>query len=232
MRERGLGKALGLAYQRLFSEFSSNTRIWGLGYALERILIRRLPANPIFKFRLRSKLSAIPKLQLGSGNTICRGWIHQDWQYMNGIDLVIDARRLRKYIRGNSLDAIFTSHMLEHLPRHEVKELFVDFYRWLRPGKAFWLAVPDLDALYQVAKDRNTSQAEREHAMMLIATPRPGHVSAWFFEDVKEILESSGFDQISIWNVPPEEFQESIGCWNYCIAGKLISLNITARKKA
>ena len=226
----GLGKAIEVSYQRLFPEFSSNIRAWGLGYTLERILISKMPVNPIFKLRVKSKILANPKLQLGSGNTICQGWIHQDWKNIKGVDLVIDVRRLRKYIDEESLDSIFTSHMLEHFPRHEVRELLFDFQRWLRPGKELWIAVPDLDALYEVARNKNTSETERELTMMLIATPKPGHVSAWFFEDLKEILESSGFENISRWTEPPQEFQESSGCWNYCIAGKPISLNIYAKK--
>jgi hypothetical protein len=212
-------------------EFISNKNTWGLGYALNKAYVQLLPPSPLFKRHVKSKLSCNPRLQLGCGSTICPGWVHQDRRHRKGVDLVVDARRMKKYVAFNSLDAVFTSHMLEHLPRHEAKALLADFWNWLHPGGELWIAVPDLTALYEIASDPCTSTEEREKALMLIATPKPGHVSAWFFEDLREILRSLGFDSISKWEKPPDEFEKTNGCWTHQIRAKPISLNVYARKK-
>ncbi len=227
----GWVKAIKISFQRLFPEFIPNKNFWGLGYAFECELIKRLPPNPIFKHYVRSKITRTSKLQLGCGNTICEGWLHQDWKRLKGVDFVIDVRRLNKYVEANSLDAIFTSHMIEHLRRHEARELLADVWNWLRPGKEIWIATVNLDVLYPLAKDPNTSEADREFALNLIASSPPGHVSAWFFEDIYRILDSIGFEDIRTWGEPPKEFKQTSGFWDYCLAGKLISLNVYARKK-
>jgi hypothetical protein len=213
------------------ANFLLNKNRWGLRYALSRLNVDYLPANPVFKHYVRSKLHQTPRLQLGCGNTICDGWLHQDRKTIEGVDFVIDVRRLRKYVDSNSLEAIMTSHMLEHLPRHEAKELMVDFRNWLRSGGELWISVPDLTILYGIARDPNTLEEDRDRAMMTIATPTPGHISAWFFEDISRILASFGFNDIRRWDEPPVEFKKAEGCWTHCIGGKLISLNVYAKKQ-
>ena len=54
-----------------------------------------------------------------------------------------------------SVDAIWCSHMLEHLDRHEVTAALQAFARVLRPGGVMMIAVPDLQAVAAyLAEDR------------------------------------------------------------------------------
>ncbi|WP_188261085.1 class I SAM-dependent methyltransferase [Azospirillum tabaci] len=54
-----------------------------------------------------------------------------------------------------SMDAVWSSHNLEHLDRHEVPRALREFLRVLRPGGQLLLAVPDLQAVARlVAADR------------------------------------------------------------------------------
>lgn len=232
----GLRAAIKTSISKLFPIFFHNKNVWGLKYALDQFFINYVPANPFYKKYVNSKIALAPRIQLGAGETICRDWLHQDVKIFQGrkhknLDFTINVLRLKKYIKSNSLDAILTSHMLEHLSRDEVKDLLSECHRWLRPGGAIWISVPDLSILFDVAKDEGTSEDDRHSAMMLISSPRPGHVSCWFFEDLKRILEMIGFDKIQKWTEPPREFQNVKGCWSVTIAGKLISLNILAFKK-
>jgi SAM-dependent methyltransferase len=49
----------------------------------------------------------------------------------------------------NSFDAVFSSHMLEHLYREDAERCLSEIHRTLRPGGVCRIAVPDLDAIIQ-----------------------------------------------------------------------------------
>lgn len=229
-REIGWAGAMRRGVRSMLGGFRQSWQVWGLAYAVRRLLITYAPANPLRRRHMRSRLQHTPKLQLGCGSSICQGWLHQDWRRGPGVDFVLDIRRLSKYVAAESLEAIFASHVLEHLPRHEVKELLPQFASWLRPGGVLWLAVPDLRVLFALATDSSLSELEREWAHLLIATPRPGHVSAWCQEDLQILLASAGFVDIAVWSEPPAELATVPGAWNYELAGRMVSLNLRATK--
>ena len=43
-----------------------------------------------------------------------------------------------------SVDVVYSSHMIEHLDRHDVDKFIAETYRLLRPGGVIRLAVPDI----------------------------------------------------------------------------------------
>ena len=68
--------------------------------------------------------------------------------------------------RSNSFDRIYSSHMLEHLPREAAENCLRECLRVMRPDAVLRVAVPDLDTM--------------------IATYDPGQVEAWL-EDLLEV---------------------------------------------
>ena len=63
-------------------------------------------------------------------------------------------------IAANTVDAIWSSHNLEHLQRHEVPQALGEFVRVLRPGGLLLLTLPDLQQVAQlVVDDRLEEQA-------------------------------------------------------------------------
>ena len=58
-------------------------------------------------------------------------------------------------VADGTMDALWSSHNLEHLDPHEVPKALREFLRVLKPGGRLLLAVPDLQAVAQrVAEDR------------------------------------------------------------------------------
>lgn len=49
----------------------------------------------------------------------------------------------------NSVEAVYSSHLLEHLPKPAAVNCLRECHRILRPGGVIRLAVPDLDAMVQ-----------------------------------------------------------------------------------
>jgi SAM-dependent methyltransferase len=65
-------------------------------------------------------------------------------------------------IATNSIDAVWSSHNLEHLHRHEVPLALAEFIRVLRPGGQMLLTMPDLQRIAElVASDALEDEAYR-----------------------------------------------------------------------
>jgi ubiquinone/menaquinone biosynthesis C-methylase UbiE len=63
-------------------------------------------------------------------------------------------------VSANTIDAVWSSHNLEHLQRHEVPLAFGEFIRVLKPHGLLLLTLPDLQQVAQlVVDDRLEDQA-------------------------------------------------------------------------
>jgi len=58
-------------------------------------------------------------------------------------DIVCSITDMRP-VAGNTVDAIWSSHNLEHLQRHEVPQALAEFIRVLKPRGLLLLTLPDL----------------------------------------------------------------------------------------
>lgn len=89
-----------------------------------------------------------PKLLLNLG---CGNSFHPAWR---NLDLVpqssqVEAADLSQGIpcEDNSADAVYHSHLLEHLTQTSAREFVADCFRVLRPGGIIRIAVPDLEQI-------------------------------------------------------------------------------------
>jgi SAM-dependent methyltransferase len=63
-------------------------------------------------------------------------------------------------VASQSVDAVWSSHNLEHLHRHEVPAALAEFIRVLKPGGLLFLTLPDLQQVAElVADDRLEDEA-------------------------------------------------------------------------
>ncbi|WP_373540794.1 methyltransferase domain-containing protein [Chamaesiphon sp.] len=112
-------------------------------------------------------------LNFGCGHTF-----HQDWI---NIDLVSTSPEVRGYdIRKNFpypndyFDACYSSHVIEHMNRHECVSVISECYRILKPQGIVRVVVPDLESIaraYLCALERVTSgvtTAESDYNWMTI----------------------------------------------------------------
>lgn len=88
------------------------------------------------------------KLHLGCGNRYIEGFIHVDLQKLDHIDFVSPVDKL-DFIEDNSVEIVYSSHVLEHFSRHEYKAVLKEWYRVLKPGGVLRVAVPNFDAVVQ-----------------------------------------------------------------------------------
>ena len=81
------------------------------------------------------------RLNVGCGEDIRPGYLNID-PFADGPVLRMEAARLG--FTGHSVDEIFSSHMLEHLSKHEVMDVLVEWNRVLKPTGKVEIIVPDL----------------------------------------------------------------------------------------
>jgi predicted SAM-dependent methyltransferase len=62
-------------------------------------------------------------------------------------------------VGSNSVDAIWSSHNLEHLHRHEVPKALAEFLRVLRPGGEMLLTLPDLQRVGELVANDSLEDA-------------------------------------------------------------------------
>lgn len=109
--------------------------------------------------------------------------------------------------KTETIDYLYSSHMLEHLFPEDAKRLVADMYRALRKGGRLRLAVPDLEHaidLYQ--------KGQKETALRYFFIPSRSelfdqHRYMYDFELLKGLLQSVGFREIEkcsfqVGNVP------------------------------
>jgi predicted SAM-dependent methyltransferase len=157
------------------------------------------------------------------------------WELMNaregeGVDHVGNANDLSRFA-DNSLDVIYSSHVLEHLDyQNEIASTLKDWLRALKPGGLVQISVPDLAVLARLIGDSRLDKAQRFQVMRMLFG---GHTHAFDYhqtglteEFLSDFLQQAGFVQIE--RVRPFGLFPDNSDMPY--AGVLISLNMQARK--
>jgi predicted SAM-dependent methyltransferase len=112
-------------------------------------------------------------LNLGCGASYHPDWINMDFIPANP-DVIAHDLRKPLPLEKSSCDVIYTSHVLEHLSRHEARTFLEECNRVLRPGGLLRIAVPDLEMIarlyirYLDAAAAGDAQAAARHEWMTI----------------------------------------------------------------
>jgi predicted SAM-dependent methyltransferase len=97
------------------------------------------------------------KLHLGCGKRFIPGFIHIDAVEYPHIDHVSTIDNL-SFINDDSVDLIYSCHVLEHFKRKSLKSVLLEWRRILKKDGILRTSVPDFDKLcqvYQNTKDLN-----------------------------------------------------------------------------
>jgi len=107
-----------------------------------RIRSRFGPSHRRVANRLRKEKDV--KLHFGCGSRVLPGWVNLDAYHAPGISLELDLQRELPLADG-SVEWIFTEHVLEHIDRKRIADVFSEFHRVLAVGGVARILVPDLD---------------------------------------------------------------------------------------
>jgi predicted SAM-dependent methyltransferase len=88
------------------------------------------------------------KLHIG-GKQVKDGWKLFNIKPDIGVDFVGDIGNLSRFTTA-SIDEIYASHVLEHVPHRNALDTLRGIHRVLRAGGKFFVSVPDLDILARI----------------------------------------------------------------------------------
>jgi predicted SAM-dependent methyltransferase len=167
---------------------------------LHRLVTRAIAPQQRRRARLLAKRSPL-RLDLGSGASPIHGWVNVDL-IGHKPDLAWDLSMPLPLADG-SVEAVFTEHLLEHLPLTTALDLIRECYRLLAPGGTLRVGVPDAGA-YLHAYDGDSQSFIEEtrpgRPTRLLAVrevfQEHGHRSAYDFQTLALFFEASGFRNV------------------------------------
>lgn len=91
-------------------------------------------------------------LHLGCGSIRIPGWVNVD-KFVKASDIINQDIYNLAYA-NNSVDGIYSSHSLEHLPVRHARLALKNWFRVLKKGGKLFLAIPDLEMTMQIILDK------------------------------------------------------------------------------
>ncbi len=170
------------------------------------------------------------KLQIGS-TTRPEGWHTLNIAAGPEVDYVGDCGSLAQFA-DNSIETIYASHVLEHVPYRQTEAVLREWFRVLIPGGLAMIAVPDLEALAQLYLHPQMSAQDRLNIVQMIfggqIDAHDFHYAGFNIELLGTWLHRAGFTAIA--RVADFGLFEDSSVLQY--RGAPISLNMSARKPA
>ncbi len=146
----------------------------------------------------------------------------------NEIDFFGDITDLSQF-DDNSIEEIYASHIIEHVPQRQVTETFKGIYRVLKDNGKFYVSVPDMDILCRLFLSIKEGKA-RFHIMRMMFGGQTDkydfHYFGWNNFFLRGYLTSAGFKNIE--RVKTFSLFEDTS--DYAPYGEPISLNVIAYK--
>lgn len=174
------------------------------------------------------------KIHLGCGNLYLKDYTNIDINSEKA-DLNLDINNLQIF-NSNKIEEIYICHVLEHVKRDQILQMFLEWNRILKINSYLRLSVPDLKKIIEIYNDYKD--------LSLICGLIHGgqrnkydiHYITYDFETLEEILKSTGFYDIQIYNpfefLSPENDDYSKATIPHMDpSGNIMSLNIICKKK-
>lgn len=135
------------------------------------------------------------KLHIGCGVKYIPGFIHIDVRELPHVDYVTPADKLDMFA-DQSVDLIYSCHMLEHLHRNEVEVVLREWHRVLKQGGTLRLAVPDFEKIAEVYLKTKDLKSLLGLLVGRQDYPENTHYGVFDFAYLSEILSNIGFKNI------------------------------------
>jgi predicted SAM-dependent methyltransferase len=141
------------------------------------------------------------KLEIGCGQSPTPGYIHNDINMFDGVDIVGNPWELR--LDSKSLDEVIALGVIEHLAYKDAKATFVNIRRMLRQDGVFLFDVPDIPVWCGYVADHFAGKeipCTIEHALATLygwqRWAGDEHKSGWHKELLEAEIRSAGFSNI------------------------------------
>ena len=144
--------------------------------------------------KLEKKPSYPLRLNIGAGNFLNREWHIVDYvtdgynsiysKFDEKIDVPYDIAACKKLmINDNSIEAVYTSHTIEHFKENQVQSLFDNCYRVLKKDGIFRVICPDADLYIQAFLRNDTSFFTYRHGNYYVENKIQNSIKDLFLEN-------------------------------------------------
>ena len=168
------------------------------------------------------------KLHIG-GKEKKEGWKILNIQKFEGVDFLGDISDLSQF-ENNSIEEVYASHVVEHVPQKKVNETLKGVYRILSENGKFYISVPDMDVLCKIFIDPKATPKVKFNTMRMMFGGQLDefdfHYFGWNFEFMRDFLTNAGFKRIE----KVKSFSLFKDTSDYAPYGEPISLNVIAHK--
>jgi len=176
------------------------------------------------------------KLHIGCGKKFLPGFKHLDVIPFEHVDYECDTRELIM-IRDEEVSEIYACHILEHVKRHEVKDVLKEWARVLKPGGLLRISVPNFSAI--VAEYNANGDLSRLQGLLYGGQTYDYnyHHVAFDLNFITSLLSDVGFISVSEYDwrdfLPPgfDDYSRSYLPHMEFETGRQMSLNVVAAKK-
>jgi len=141
-----------------------------------------------WKLRKEVRTAHPLKVMLGAGPLQSSGWFQTDKEILD----VTSPDGWSLLFPPDSIDALLSEHMLEHLSEEEARTAMTECHRYLKPGGLFRVAVPD-------GYRRDLTYVKE------VAPPNDGHKVLYNIDTLTALLQSVGFTTTPLEYFDPEE---------------------------
>ena len=185
------------------------------------------------------------RLYLGCGNKYIKNFVNVDIMEESKADIISDVRTLKEF-DINSIDLIYSCHMIEHVSRHEYKNVLKRWYDIIKPGGKIRLALPDLFALSKYYIENGNIDEVRGCMFGGQKNKYDYHYFGHDFKSLKKNLEEIGFINVKRFDWRKVDYEIKDWSRDYLpkhyengkmipddewYKGTLVSLNIEATKE-
>jgi predicted SAM-dependent methyltransferase len=160
--------------------------------------------------------------------------VKEDWKLLNimplpGVDYIGDVCDMSQF-PDDSIEAMYASHVLEHIAQSKVLSTLRGLHRALQPGGQLMISVPDLDVLCHAMLNPNLTADNKFHVMRMIfggqVDDHDYHHFGWNWTFLQSFLQQAGFSAA----VKVDQFGIFNDTSNFKPYGFPISLNVIATK--
>ena len=132
------------------------------------------------------------KLHLGCGCVQIPGFVHVDIVDFPHVDHVTSIDNLSVFA-DNTVDLIYTCHVLEHFRRYDVPKVLAEWYRVLKPRGILRVAVPDFERLIDVYKKTGDLGKIIGPLFGRLSHLYNIHYNVFDYKSLKVVLKGAGF---------------------------------------
>ena len=181
----------------------------------------------------------LAKLEIGCGQRPTPGYIHNDINFFEGVDIVANPWEID--LPNESLNEVLALAVIEHLTYEQVKMCFANIHRLLAVGGEFVFDVPDIPVWCGYVVDFFSGipiPFEIDHVFATLygwqRWPGDEHKSGWYEKKLVESLKNSGFEEFEFGVQLMKERGHSRNIMDrpqdahiYCVARKISKMKLS-----